>query len=60
MHKEAFLHNDFVQLCNNVYYREADLVDHLDFIIARVRLQMFAELQSDLKQILQFSFYFEN
>ena len=51
--KEDFLSNDVQQLANNVQYRMADPVDHLEMIMAQTRLQTAKELCKDILQIVR-------
>lgn len=38
MYEEQRLENDVIQLDNNVMYRKADPIDHLEMIMAQTRL----------------------
>lgn len=53
MHQEQRLTNDLIQLENNVTYRKADIMDHLEFIIALVRLETTINIFNDLNVILR-------
>lgn len=44
LHKQQFLENDYIQLKNNVNQRECDMLDHLEFIIARCRMETADEI----------------
>lgn len=50
--KEIRLENYVTQLANNVVYRKADPVDHLEMIIAQTRLEMAREVFSELYTVL--------
>lgn len=55
--KEIFLENDFIQLCNNLHYREIEVIDYLELIIAQVRMDMFKEISGQLFQVLAMTEY---
>lgn len=45
--------NYVIQLANNVHFRNADPVDHLEMIMAQARLQKTRELSQDLHRIFR-------
>lgn len=46
------LDNEVIQLYNNIQYRQADPVDHLEMIMAQTRKQMANEIFADLYRII--------
>ena len=44
--------NDFVQLINNVTYRYADAVDHLEMILAQCRIYTASKIFGDIEKII--------
>lgn len=53
LNKEMFLLNDVIQLNNNVAYREADYLDHLEIILAKNKLEAAREIFKDLRFLLR-------
>ncbi|HBN82380.1 MAG TPA: hypothetical protein DDZ89_00900 [Clostridiales bacterium] len=53
MFKEARYYNDVVQLYNNVCYRKADPVDHLEMIMAQTRLATAQEIFNDIYKVIR-------
>jgi hypothetical protein len=53
MFKEQYYSNDITQLCNNVSYRNADALDHLEMIMAQVRLATAQEIFSDMYKLMR-------
>ncbi len=51
--KEARYENDLTQLLNNVSYRKADCLDHLEMIMAIVRLDTSRQIFHDISSILR-------
>ena len=47
--------DDVTQLANNVTYRGADPIDHLEMIMARSRLATVEEIFADLRVIIAIS-----
>lgn len=47
--------DDVTQLNNNVVYRKADPVDHLEMIMAQTRLAAVEEVFADLRVIIAIS-----
>lgn len=47
--------DDVTQLHNNVVYREADPIDHLEMIMAQARLAAAEEIFADLRRIIAIS-----
>ena len=47
--------NDVIQLSNNVAYRKADPLDHLEMIMAQTRLGTAEKIFSDMNIILEIS-----
>ncbi len=47
--------NDVIQLANNVTYRKADPLDHLEMIMAQTRLGTAEKMFSDLQIVLEIS-----
>lgn len=50
--KVIFLENDKIQLINNVTYRKADELDHMEMIIAITKLRTAEELFGDINKLL--------
>lgn len=48
----VYRENDFIELCNNISFRRADPVDHLEMIIAQTRSQCTDEIFSDIYRII--------
>ena len=52
-HKQARAGNYVIQLSNNISYREADALDHLEMIMAQTRLATVEEMSSELYKLLR-------
>lgn len=52
-HKQARAGNYVIQLSNNISYREADALDHLEMIMAQTRLAAVEEMSSELYKLLR-------
>ena len=55
-HKTVYYENDIIQLHNNVTYRKADPVDHLEMIMARVRLETAQMLFRDIYRLIRMTY----
>lgn len=53
LHKRSYLDNDYVQLINNVSFRDCDMLDHLEFIVARTKLDLVDEIFFDLSNLFK-------
>jgi len=53
MNKEMYYYNDTVQLRNNVQYRTADPLDHLEMIMAQIRLETAKSVFQEIYLILR-------
>jgi len=53
MFKESRYHNDIVLLDNNVSFRKADPVDHLEMIMAQARLETSQEIFRDMHKLMR-------
>lgn len=53
MFKEQYYRNDSVQLGNNINYRNADPIDHLEMIMAQVRVATAQEIFSDMHKLMR-------
>lgn len=53
MHKEMYYYNDVIQLGNNVSYRKADPLDHLEMVMAQVRLETAREIFNDMHKLMR-------
>ena len=51
--KQIWAGNDVIQLCNNVAYRSADPLDHLEMIMAQTRKATIEEVARDLYSLLR-------
>ena len=51
--KEVFLMNECIQLSNNVAFRDADALDHLEMIIASAKLEAAREIFQDFRFLLR-------
>lgn len=51
LHKEQFLKNDLIQLENNLNYRNSDCLDHLEIVIAKVKIETAQQVFEDLKNL---------
>jgi len=51
--KEIKYLNDVIQLANNVHYRDADPVDHLEMIMAQTRLATVREEYDRIRLIFR-------
>lgn len=49
--------DDLTQLCNNVSFRAADPLDHLEMIMAQVRSVTAQQIFSDISLIIDLSHY---
>lgn len=47
--------NDVTLLNNNIVYRQADPIDHLEMVMAQVRLATVEEIFSDLRKVIAIS-----
>lgn len=52
-HKQVRAGNYVIQLSNNISYREADALDHLEMIMAQTRLATVEEMSSELYKLLR-------
>lgn len=50
---ENRLENDIIQLDNNVKYRKADPLDHLEMIMAQVRAQTAHDIFRDILRLMK-------
>ena len=55
IHKTVFLENDLIQMKNNVSQRECDMLDHLEFIIARCRMETADEIFYEMTKLFSLS-----
>ena len=53
MNKQISAENDVIQLSNNVVYRSADPLDHLEMIMAQVRRALVEEMSLELYYLLR-------
>ena len=53
--QQIFRDNDVVQLSNNVQFRKADPLDHLEMIMAQVRAQVTADIGRDVYKLVAIS-----
>ena len=53
LNKQIWASNDVIQLGNNVAYRKADPLDHLEMIMAQTRLATVEDMARDLYQLLR-------
>lgn len=53
MSKESRYSNDVIQLGNNVCYRKADPLDHLEMIMAQTRLATAQEIFRDIYRVIR-------
>lgn len=51
--KQIWAGNDVIQLCNNIAYRDADPLDHLEMIMAQTRKATIEEVARDLYSLLR-------
>lgn len=51
--KEQFYQNDITGLANNVSYRKADALDHLEMIMAQTRLATAQEIFKDMHMLMK-------
>lgn len=51
--KEQFYQNDITGLDNNISYRKADAIDHLEMIMAQTRLATAQEIFSDMHKLMR-------
>lgn len=53
MHRQSYFYeNDLIQLSNNVAYRKADPLDHLEMIMAQTRYACALDIFADIYQII--------
>ena len=53
--QQIYRDNDVVQLANNVQFRKADPLDHLEMIMAQVRAQVTADISQDVYRLVAIS-----
>lgn len=53
--QQIYRDNDVVQLSNNVQFRNADPLDHLEMIMAQVRAQVTADISQDVYRLVAIS-----
>jgi len=53
MFKEQYYQNDVTQLNNNISYRRADALDHLEMIMAQTRLATAQEIFRDMHKLMR-------
>lgn len=53
--QQIYRDNDVVQLSNNVQFRKADPLDHLEMIMAQVRAQVTADISQDVYRLVAIS-----
>lgn len=53
--QQIYRDNDVVQLSNNVQFRKADPLDHLEMIMAQVRAQVTADIGRDVYKLVAIS-----
>lgn len=51
--KQIWAGNDVIQLCNNIAYRDADPLDHLEMIMAQTRKATIEEVARELYPLLR-------
>lgn len=51
--KQVWSGNDIIQLCNNIAYRDADPLDHLEMIMAQTRKATIEEVSRELYPLLR-------
>lgn len=51
--KQVWAGNDIIQLCNNISYRNADPLDHLEMIMAQTRKATIEEVSRELYPLLR-------
>lgn len=53
--QQIYRDNDVVQLSNNVQFRKADPLDHLEMIMAQVRAQVTTDISRDVYKLVAIS-----
>lgn len=53
--QQIYRDNDVVQLSNNVQFRKADPLDHLEMIMAQVRAQVTTDISQDVYRLVAIS-----
>lgn len=53
--QSARYENDVIQLCNNVTYRAADPLDHLEMIMAQTRVGTSEKIFDDIRMLIAIS-----
>ena len=49
--QQIYRENDVIQLANNVQFRKADPLDHLEMIMAQVRSQVTTDISRDVYKL---------
>lgn len=53
--QQIYRENDMIQLANNVQFRKADPLDHLEMIMAQVRSQVTTDISRDVYKLVAIS-----
>lgn len=53
--QQIYRENDLVQLTNNISFRRADALDHLEMIMAQVRAQVTTDISRDVYKLVAIS-----
>lgn len=53
--QQIYRENDLVQLTNNISFRHADALDHLEMIMAQVRAQVTTDISRDVYRLVAIS-----
>ena len=53
--QQIYRENDLVQLTNNITFRHADPLDHLEMIMAQVRAQVTTDIGRDVYRLVAIS-----
>lgn len=53
--QQIYRENDLVQLTNNISFRHADALDHLEMIMAQVRAQVTTDISRDVYKLVAIS-----
>ena len=53
--QQIYRENDLVQLTNNISFRHADALDHLEMIMAQVRAQVTTDISLDVYKLVAIS-----
>lgn len=53
--QQIYRDNDIIQLANNVHFRTADPLDHLEMIMAQVRAQVTADISQAVYKLVAIS-----